>query len=131
MSTADVLAKIVKDAGYVAAVDGTYVPFRVEGTPYRFETIAGDDGCARLVADFAIPHGVGLARLLVVANEQNRTSMGIKTVVDADAGTGVLSFRVELPLAAPDAWGAALEPSLAALRCAFEEYCTSLNACAT
>jgi hypothetical protein len=128
MSMTETLADVIRDAGYIAVAEGDWVSFNVEGTTYRFETFDSDAGYARLMVGFTIPSDVGLDRLLTAANEQNRKTKGVKTVVYALPEDGHVSFSIEMFFGEAQAWEPVFERALAALRATSAEYYGSLKA---
>jgi hypothetical protein len=103
------------------------VSFKVEGTTYRFETFENDAGYTRLMVGFSIPGDVSLDRLLAVANEQNRKTKAVKTVVYAMPEDGHVSFSTEMFFSEAKAWKPIFDRALAALRVASDEYYGSLT----
>lgn len=131
MSIAAALAEVVRDAGYIAEIDETWVSFKSEGTAYHFETFEGDDGYARLMLGFLIPPDVPVAALLTAANEQNRKTKAVKTVVYDLPEDGHVSFSIEVFFGQPGAWAAIFERALSALRNTSDEYYAGVRASST
>ncbi len=127
MSLAEQLAAVARGAGYVAVSEGPWATFKVEGTPRRFETFANDERYARLLLTYAIPADVSVERLLSVANEQNRKTKAVKTVVYTAPEDWYVAFSVEMFFEDAVAWGATFDRSIAALRAASDEYFASLQ----
>jgi hypothetical protein len=128
MSVAAALAEVVRDAGYIPNIDNTVVYFKSEGTTYRIETFESDDGYARLMVGFLMSPGVPVARLLEAANEQNRKTKSVKTVVYELPEDGHVTFSVEVFFGEPAAWGPIFERALGALRGTSDEYYESVRA---
>ena len=127
MSLTERLAGIACDAGYIAVADGEWVSFNVEGTTYRFETFENDAAYARLIVGFSIPCDVSLERLLAAANEQNRKTKSVKTVVYPLSKDGHVSFSIETFFSDAKVWEPTFDRALAALRVASDEFYGSLK----
>jgi hypothetical protein len=119
--------EVVREAGYLTTAENGGISFKVEGTPYRFETFENDDSYARLRLSFLIPPNASVETLLRVANEQNRKSKVVKTVVYPLPEDNCVNFNVELVFSDITAWSSIFERSLAALRIASDEYYSSLG----
>jgi hypothetical protein len=128
MSIAAALADVVRDAGYIPNIDDTEVSFKSEGTRYRFETFDDDDSYARLMVGFLMPPDVAVAHLLEAANEQNRKTKSVKTVVCEVPEAGHVTFSVEIFFGEPAAWAPIFERALGALRRTSDEYYESVRA---
>lgn len=128
MSVTETLLDVVRYAGYIASVTDDWIVFKVEGTPYRFETFENDNTYARLMVGFAIPGGTALDRLLATANEQNRKAKAVKTVVYPSDDDGHVSFSIELLFGDAAAWIPVIDRALKALRTVSDEYYVSLSA---
>jgi hypothetical protein len=120
------VADVIRDTGYVAVGQAGGIPFKVEGISHLFETFENDDTYARLRVDFLIPPGVGMKTLLNAANEQNRKTKAVKTVVYPLPADGHVAFSVELFFADSAAWRPIFERALRTLRIASDEYFASL-----
>jgi len=102
------------------------VSFKVEGT-YRFDTFENDAGYSQLMVAFSIPDDVSLDRLLATANEQNRKTKAVKTVVYPLPEDGHVSFSTEMYFIGSKASEPIFDCALAALRVASDEYYGSLK----
>ena len=127
MSIVGALAEVVRDAGYIAGVEDATVLFKSEGTAYRLESFGDDAGYARLIVGFLLSAGTPIAVVLDAANEQNRKTKSVKTVVYELPETRHAAFSVELFFAEPGAWAPVFERTLAALRHASDEYFATVN----
>jgi hypothetical protein len=127
MSIVGALAAIVRDAGYIADVDDATVSFKSEGTAYRLESFGDDAGYARLIVGFLLPADIPIAVLLDAANEQNRKTKSVKTVLYELSENRQAAFSVEIFFAEPGAWAPIFERSLAAVRHASDEYFAIVN----
>ena len=117
---------VVREAGYIATCEDGSISFKVEGISYRFETFENDNGYARLRVSFLIPTDVSLETLLGAANEQNRKTKAVKTVIYPQPDDNRVTFSVELFFNDMTLWDAVFERSLAALRIMSDEYYASL-----
>lgn len=120
------VAEVVREAGYIAAVEDERISFKVEGITYRFETFEGDDKYMRVRVSFLIPAGVSVETLLGAANEQNRKTKAVKTVVYLPPEDNRVGFSVELFFDDLAIWSAVFERALAAIRMASDEFYGSL-----
>ena len=122
----DKLADVVREAGYAATVEDGHLLFKVEGTSYWLETFENDDTYMRLRVSYLMPSGISVEALLNAANEQNRKTKVVKTVVYPLPEDDRIAFSIELFFGDSTIWNSIFERALAALRVTSDEYYLSL-----
>jgi hypothetical protein len=122
MSVQETLAQIVHDAGYIVAIDGASVSFKVEGVLHHFELFGDDTEYARLVISYALPKKANASVLSARANEQNQKSKAVKTSLYPAPTNGYVSFSIEMFFSDVMIWEPVLERSIAALSIASDEF---------
>lgn len=127
MTKSEILAGIVESAGYVAAIEGDTIKFKVEGVTHWVETYNDDDNYARVLVTFTAPEGVPVDALLAAANDRNRIMKAVKVVVHPKPDESWIMFSIEMFFSDPNAWAPIFDRAIDVLRNGSDEF---FSACA-
>jgi hypothetical protein len=129
MSVQAALARIVEEVGYIATSDRQSVEFKVEGVHHHFETFGNDIEYARLISSFALPANASAnaSALNIQANEQNKKSKAVKTVIYPEPTNAYVSYSIEMFFSDVAAWARVFHRSIGALRTASDDFFEAVN----